>query len=75
MLAISAQAHLLDHSPVLRRAVALRNPYVDPLHAVQVEMLRRWRGRGRRGAADNDRLLSTILRGMNSMPAGVQTFG
>ncbi len=34
---------LLERQPVLLRSVALRNPYVDPMNAVQVELLRRHR--------------------------------
>jgi phosphoenolpyruvate carboxylase len=34
---------LLERQPVLRRSIALRNPYVDPMNAIQVELLRRFR--------------------------------
>jgi phosphoenolpyruvate carboxylase len=34
---------LLDRHPVLRRSIELRNPYVDPINAIQVELLRTWR--------------------------------
>jgi phosphoenolpyruvate carboxylase len=34
---------LLARQPVLRRSIDLRNPYVDPMNAIQVELLRRWR--------------------------------
>ena len=33
----------MDGDPVIQRAVQLRNPYVDPLNYLQVEMLRRLR--------------------------------
>jgi phosphoenolpyruvate carboxylase len=35
---------LLERAPVLQRSVELRNPYVDPMNAIQVELLRRYRG-------------------------------
>jgi phosphoenolpyruvate carboxylase len=35
---------LLERQPVLRRSIQLRNPYVDPMNAIQVELLRRFRG-------------------------------
>ena len=35
---------LLERYAVLQRSVALRNPYVDPMNAIQVELLRRYRG-------------------------------
>jgi phosphoenolpyruvate carboxylase len=34
---------LLERQPVLRRSIQLRNPYVDPMNAIQVELLRRFR--------------------------------
>ena len=40
---------LLDDNPVLRRSIDVRNPYVDPINLLQVELLRRLRARlGRR---------------------------
>ena len=38
---------LLDRQPVIQQSVRLRNPYVDPMNAIQVELLQRFRG-GRR---------------------------
>ena len=32
---------------VLQRNIRLRNPYVDPLHLLQIDLLRRWRAGGR----------------------------
>ena len=37
---------LLDRHPVVQRSIRLRNPYVDPMNAIQVELLRRWRETG-----------------------------
>ncbi len=34
---------LLTEIPVLRRSIDVRNPYIDPLHIIQVEVLRRLR--------------------------------
>jgi len=45
VLEIVGEKHLLDRQPVLRRSIELRNPYVDPMNAIQVELLRRWRAR------------------------------
>ncbi len=43
VLEISESEHLLAHQDTLRRSIALRNPYVDPLNYIQVEVLRRLR--------------------------------
>jgi phosphoenolpyruvate carboxylase len=44
ILAVTGQRGLLAREPVLRRSVELRNPYIDPLNFIQVDMLRRLRG-------------------------------
>ncbi|WP_043446516.1 phosphoenolpyruvate carboxylase [Halotalea alkalilenta] len=43
LLEISGQRVLLEHSPLIRQAIAVRNPYIDPLHGLQAELLRRSR--------------------------------
>ena len=43
LLAIKGQSELMDAEPVIQRSIKLRNPYVDPLNYIQVEMLRRLR--------------------------------
>jgi phosphoenolpyruvate carboxylase len=43
VLAIVGADGLLDRQPVLQRSIRLRNPYVDPMNAIQVSLLRRWR--------------------------------
>jgi phosphoenolpyruvate carboxylase len=44
VLAIVQADELLDRHPVVQRSIHLRNPYVDPMNAIQVELLRAWRG-------------------------------
>ena len=44
VLVITGQKELLENEPVLARSIQLRNPYVDPLNYLQVEMIRRRRG-------------------------------
>ena len=43
VLAIVEADRLLDRHPQVQRSVALRNPYVDPINALQIELLRRHR--------------------------------
>ncbi len=43
VLAATGVERLLERQPVLRRSIGLRNPYVDPMNAVQVALLRRYR--------------------------------
>jgi phosphoenolpyruvate carboxylase len=43
VLAIVEAPELLDRHPVVQQSIRLRNPYVDPMNAIQVELLRRYR--------------------------------
>jgi phosphoenolpyruvate carboxylase len=43
VLGIVGSDELLDRQPVLQRSIRLRNPYVDPINAIQVSLLGRWR--------------------------------
>ncbi len=43
VLSISGHTSLLESEPVTQNAVKLRNPYIDPLNYIQVEILRRLR--------------------------------
>jgi phosphoenolpyruvate carboxylase len=72
VLTASDQARLLERAPVLRRSIALRNPYVDPIHCVQVEQLRLWRADGSR---TDDPRLRTLLQTVNGIAAGLQNTG
>ena len=43
VLETRGRSRLLEGNAVLRRSIRVRNPYVDPLHVLQAELLRRWR--------------------------------
>ncbi|PYR24229.1 MAG: phosphoenolpyruvate carboxylase [Acidobacteria bacterium] len=43
LLGVTGQTDLLQDNPVLRRSIDVRNPYVDPINLVQVDVLRRMR--------------------------------
>jgi phosphoenolpyruvate carboxylase len=47
ILRLTRQNELLEASRTLRRAIRLRNPYVDPMSFLQVDLLERWRSGGR----------------------------
>lgn len=51
---------LLDRDPVLRRAIRLRNPYIDPMSFLQVDLLARWRATERTDAELERALFATV---------------
>ncbi|MFK8015783.1 MAG: phosphoenolpyruvate carboxylase [Gammaproteobacteria bacterium] len=62
---------LLDDDNTLKRAILLRNPYVDPMSLLQVDLLARWRASDR---AD-DTLLQALLVSVNGIAQGLQNTG
>ncbi len=74
LLAITGQEALLDHNPVLRRAVINRFPYLDPLNHVQVEMLRRYREQSVEGAA-SERIRRGVHISINGIASGLRNSG
>jgi phosphoenolpyruvate carboxylase len=62
---------LLDDQPVLQRNIRLRNPYVDPLHLLQIDMLGRWR----RGGREDDQLLEALKATVKGIALGIQNTG
>lgn len=71
ILAIKRLEQLLDGDRTQQRALALRNPYVDPMNFMQVDLLRRWRA-GEREDAD---LLAALLASVNGIAQGLQNTG
>jgi len=62
---------LLDGDLTLQRAIMLRNPYVDPMSLMQVDLLSRWRESGREDESMFDALLATV----NGIAQGLQNTG
>ena len=60
ILAVTGTEALLDRDPWLQRSILLRNPYVDPMSLLQVDLLERWRASQRRDGNLLDALLATV---------------
>ncbi len=71
LLAIRDEDDLLTRDPRLRLSIRLRNPYVDPISLLQVELLRRWRNDGRK----DDDTLRALFATVNGIAAGIQNTG
>jgi phosphoenolpyruvate carboxylase len=70
VLAITGQSALLQNSPALAESIRLRLPYIDPLNALQIEML----GRHRAGEID-DQVRQSIHLSINGISAGLRNSG
>ena len=71
ILAIKGEDELLANDYRLRLSIRLRNPYVDPISLLQVELLRRWRAGGREEGELQRALFATV----NGIAAGIQNTG
>ncbi len=71
VLRLSRQTELLEASRTLRRAIRLRNPYVDPMSFLQVDLLERWRAGGR----ENDAVLQALTASINGIAHAMQLAG
>jgi phosphoenolpyruvate carboxylase len=75
ILAITGQKALLEREPVLAKSVQLRNPYIDPLNYIQVEMIRRLRGLEDKTSAEADALRAVIELTINGVSGGLKNTG
>jgi phosphoenolpyruvate carboxylase len=75
VLSISGHANLLDEEPVTQNAVQLRNPYVDPLNYIQVEMLRRVRALSDQESEEAQSIREVITITINGIAAGLRNTG
>jgi phosphoenolpyruvate carboxylase len=81
VLQLKGCARLLDSEPTFQRAIWLRNPYVDPIHLLQIQLLRRWRRAGSpgdKGRAEDDPdrcLLQALVASVNGIAQGLQGTG
>ena len=70
VLAVTDQAELLEDNQVLARSIKLRNPYVDPMHLIQVDMLRR-----KRAGEDTPEVNRAIAATISGIAAGLRNTG
>jgi phosphoenolpyruvate carboxylase len=70
LLAVTGQHELLESNPVLARSIKLRNPYVDPMHLIQVDLLRR-----KRAGEDTPEVNRAIAATISGIAAGLRNTG
>ena len=70
VLLITGQSALLERNPVLEHSIRLRNPYVDPLSLLQIDLIRR-----KRAGEDSPELNRAITATINGVSAGLRNTG
>ena len=71
ILEYSEHESLLEGDSTLQRAIMLRNPYVDPMSLMQIDLLARWRESGRA----EDELFTALQASVNGIAQGLQNTG
>ena len=71
ILEYSDHKDLLEGDTILQRAIMLRNPYVDPMSLMQVDLLARWR------ASDyaDEGVFDALMASVNGIAQGLQNTG
>jgi phosphoenolpyruvate carboxylase len=70
VLQVSQQTALLEHNPTLVRSIRLRNPYIDPMSLLQIDLLGR-----KRAGEDNEQLNTALAATMHGISAGLRNTG
>ena len=70
LLEVTGQKELLETNQVLGRSIKLRNPYVDPMHLIQVDLLRR-----KRAGEDTPEVNRAIAATISGISAGLRNTG
>jgi phosphoenolpyruvate carboxylase len=70
VLTITRQKELLETNRVLAHSIKLRNPYVDPMHLIQVDMLRR-----KRAGENTPEVNRAIAATISGIAAGLRNTG
>jgi phosphoenolpyruvate carboxylase len=70
VLQLTGHRDLVEGNRVLRRSIDVRNPYVDPINLVQIELVRRLRE-----GADDPRLRHAFKVTVNGIAAGMRNTG
>lgn len=71
LLQITGDEELLEHQPTIKESVRLRNPYVDPLNFLQVELIKELR----QVEDKDDDILTEVLLTISGIAAGLRNTG
>lgn len=75
ILRLTGQSEMLDNEPTLQRAIRLRNPYVDPLNFIQIELLKRLRALPEDATGARQELMEAMIVTINGIAAGLRNTG
>jgi len=71
ILRLKNTSALLEQDPRLALSIRLRNPYIDPMSLLQIDLLSRWRSSG----SSDDALFRALVTTVNGVSEGLQNTG
>lgn len=75
ILQVTGQLEILDNAVTLKRSIQRRNPYVDPLNFIQVNLLQKLRRFDDPAGAEAQATLEAIFLTINGIAAGLKNTG
>ncbi len=75
LLALTGSETLLAATPWLERSIEVRNPYIDPLNLIQVELMKRRRDRPAATPDEAEQLRDLMRLTVQGIAAGMRTTG
>ncbi|MFO7527020.1 MAG: phosphoenolpyruvate carboxylase [Ignavibacteriaceae bacterium] len=73
ILIITGEKELLDHDKLLQRTLALRNPYIDPISFIQIQLINKYRSVNNN--KEKNELLKILRSSINGIAAGIKNTG
>ncbi|MFY9269398.1 MAG: phosphoenolpyruvate carboxylase [Candidatus Manganitrophaceae bacterium] len=65
---------ILDNDPALQQSIRLRNPFIDPINYIQVNLIRKLRSK-KAGKKEREALIHAILLTINCIATGMRNTG
>jgi phosphoenolpyruvate carboxylase len=75
VLQVTGQMGILENARTLKHSIERRNPYVDPLNFIQVNLLRKLRSMPDQESPEANELLEVIFLTINGIAAGLKNTG
>lgn len=73
VLSITGEKALLDHNKSLQRTLALRNPYIDPISFIQINLIKKYRSA--KNVREKTKLLNILRSSVNGIASGIRNTG
>lgn len=74
LLKITGEKELLSNNPQLKRTLELRNPYLDPINFIQINLIEKYRSK-KVSAKEKEKILNVLRASVNGIAAGIRNTG